>query len=307
MCAGRLVSKDVFQSIASWKGAALSGLLGAAAANDRLDGLEHDEEVEAHRLVLEVVEVVGELSAGFGGRGALAVTDLRPAGEAGADHVAQVVERNLLREPGGELGALGARADEAHLTAKNVPELRNLVDACLAQKAAEAGNARVVFGGPAGALGFGVDEHGAELVDLEVFILVSDARLREEDGTFRRELDREGDEGEERKKEQQADQRDDARGEALRELQRLLHVEAFAEEKIAGAQAFELKLSGEALKETADLFDLDAAHAHGEKVVDGKLAAALLHGDDDAMNGRLQQGDLFDDLVMRGRSIAQPE
>src|ERR1700760_1730898 len=170
MCAGRLVSKDVFQSIASWKCAALPGLLRTAAADDGLDGLEHDEEVEAHRLVLEVVEVVGlggGLLGGLGERGAVAVTDLRPAGEAGADHVAQVVERNLLREPGGELGALGARADEAHLTAKDVPELRDLVDACLAQEAAEAGNARVVFGGPAGALGFGVDEHGAELVDLE--------------------------------------------------------------------------------------------------------------------------------------------
>ena len=118
--------------------------------------------------MLEVVEIVGEFFAGFCQRGAVTVAHLCPAGESGADHVAQVVEGDFLCEPGGELGALGPRADEAHLTAQHVPELWDLIDACLAQEAAEPGDARVVLGGPFRALGFGVDEHGAELVNLEV-------------------------------------------------------------------------------------------------------------------------------------------
>ena len=96
-------------------------------------------------------------------------------------------------------------------------------------------------------------------------------------------------------------------GDALGDLQRLLHVEAFAEEKIAGAQALELQLAGEALEQAADLFDFDATHAHGEQVVDGELAATLFHGDDDAVHGRFQRRDFFNDLVMGGRSVAQLE
>src|ERR1700684_451897 len=90
-------------------------LLSAAAANDRLNGLEHDQKIQTHRLMLEVVEIVRKLLAGFCQRRAITVPHLCPSGQPGAHHVAEVVERNLLGKPGSELGPLRPGAHEAHL------------------------------------------------------------------------------------------------------------------------------------------------------------------------------------------------
>src|SRR5665213_3525091 len=108
--------------------------LRSPAVDDGLDGLKHDEEVEAERHVLEVVEIVLELFLGFGEGGAVAVPNLRPAGEARANEMAEIVEGQVLREHGDELGALRAGAYEVHVDAENVPELRDFVEARLAHE-----------------------------------------------------------------------------------------------------------------------------------------------------------------------------
>src|SRR5437764_12708075 len=98
--------------------------------------------------MLDVVEVVAQLFHGVLARGAVAVLHLRPPGEARLDGVALLVERNLLRQLLDEERAFRTRPDEAHVAADDVPQLRQLVEAGLADEAADAGDAVVAVAGP---------------------------------------------------------------------------------------------------------------------------------------------------------------
>ena len=102
----------------------------------------HDLEVERDRPVLDVVEVV--LDALLDRRVAAPAVDLRPAGQARAHLVAQHVLRDPLLELVDEERPLGPRADERHVAAQHVPELRQLVDVGAPQQAADRRAARVV-------------------------------------------------------------------------------------------------------------------------------------------------------------------
>src|SRR5688572_5856347 len=86
----------------------------------------HDLEVEADRPVLDVIQVVFDalLERGV----AAPAVDLRPAGDAGLDLVAQHVLRDAVLELLDEVGALRPRADDRHVAADDVPELRQLVE-----------------------------------------------------------------------------------------------------------------------------------------------------------------------------------
>src|ERR1043165_6921324 len=87
---------------------------------------EKDLQVEHQRPVFDVIQVV--LDAHADRRIAAPAVHLRPAGDAGADFVAEHVVRELGAELFAELRPLGARADHAHLAGDDVPELRQLVD-----------------------------------------------------------------------------------------------------------------------------------------------------------------------------------
>src|SRR4029450_695537 len=72
------------------------------------EGQPHDLQVECHRPVLDVVEVV--LNTLLQRRVPTPAIDLRPAGDPGLDLVPQHVLRNPVLELLGEEGALGTRA-----------------------------------------------------------------------------------------------------------------------------------------------------------------------------------------------------
>ena len=104
--------------------------------SDRVDRHHEDLQVERRRPVLDVVVV--PLDA-VGERGLAAqAADLRPAGDAGLDAMAVGVARQVAPEQRRELGALRARADQAHLAAEHVDELRQLVQRRAAQEAPDA-------------------------------------------------------------------------------------------------------------------------------------------------------------------------
>src|ERR1017187_2036102 len=87
------------------------------------------------------------------------------------------------------VGQQRARADNAHLTAKNVENLRQFVNAVLAQPSTGAGDARIrVKRCKPGALVDRVFHHCPELPDQEWFSVLTGAVLAEEDGTGRVEL-----------------------------------------------------------------------------------------------------------------------
>ncbi|MNG20269.1 hypothetical protein D3C84_1045090 [compost metagenome] len=83
-------------------------------------------------------------------------------------------------------------ADQAHLAFKDVDQLRQLINACLANKAANARNARVAFHFEHGSLNLVllqqffqsflcIRHHGTELVHSKGFLILTDSCLTEED------------------------------------------------------------------------------------------------------------------------------
>src|SRR5260370_403516 len=87
----------------------------------------HNLDVEAHRPVLDVVEVV--LDALLERCVAAPAVHLRPPCDACLDLVAEHVLRNAAVELLAEIRTLGPRTDDRHVAAQHVPELRQLVDA----------------------------------------------------------------------------------------------------------------------------------------------------------------------------------
>src|SRR5436305_11460658 len=93
----------------------------------------HDLEIERDRPVLDVIEVV--LDALLERRVAAPAVDLRPSSDAGLDLVAQHVLRDAVLELLDEERPLRTRADDRHVAAEDVPELRQLVEVESAQPA----------------------------------------------------------------------------------------------------------------------------------------------------------------------------
>ncbi len=106
-------------------------------AEQRDERQREDLQVQAERPVRDVV-VVPLDALGERGLAAQAV-HLRPARDAGLDAVAVAVADDVLAEQLDELGALGARADEAHVAAQHVEQLRQLVERGAAQEAPDGG------------------------------------------------------------------------------------------------------------------------------------------------------------------------
>ena len=134
--------------------------------------------------MLDVIEVVFQFFAGLGQGGAVAIPDLRPSGEAGADHVAQVVKGQVFRKIRYKLWPFRPGTYQAHVAPQHVPKLRNFVDAGFAHEHAEFGNARIVFDGPFCPGSLSIGAHGAEFINMERRPACTDARLPEEDWTF---------------------------------------------------------------------------------------------------------------------------
>ena len=96
------------------------------------------------------------------------ITDLRPTGDPGLDTVAYGVEGDIARQLIDEIRALGAWADQAHVAGQHTVQLRQLVNADLADQPADTGHAIIVGGRPAGlAIAFRVLAHTAKLDDIE--------------------------------------------------------------------------------------------------------------------------------------------
>src|SRR5688572_12556986 len=127
------------------------------------EGQPHDLDVERHRPVLDVVEVV--LDALLERGVAAPAVHLRPAGDAGLHLVAQHVLRDAVLELLDEERPLRAGTDDRHVALEDVPELRQLVQIEAAQPAPDRRRARVVVARPHRPRGvLGVLVHRADLV-----------------------------------------------------------------------------------------------------------------------------------------------
>src|SRR5919109_18622 len=156
----------------------------ALSAEDELDRVDQNLQIERQRQVLDVVEVVAELARDLFRRHRVPGAHLRPAGEAGSDLVAQVVEGNDRRERGDVDGHLGARAHQAHVAAQDVEALRQLVEAIAAEHGPQPRHAAGVVAAPprvGAARHVAQLPHRAELVEAELAAAQAHALLDEQD------------------------------------------------------------------------------------------------------------------------------
>jgi hypothetical protein len=151
-------------------------------------GTQQDPEVQPQTPVIDIPSIQFEPPAEGD---VLPAVDLRPARDAGLDVVSSGLLRRVMRQV---LGQERAGAHETHLSREDVPELRQLVDACPPQEATEASEALVVGKRPSVGCAL-FHPHGAELHQGERLAPMPGAHLAEEDGPARGQED--GDRGEE--------------------------------------------------------------------------------------------------------------
>src|SRR6185437_13917790 len=156
-------------------------LLGTFADQHDFGRLNNDGEVKEHRKMLDIEEVIFELGFGLLQAGAVNIANLRPAGEAGTNAVALIEEGNFAIEHLAEVRHFRPGTDQAHLTMKNIDELRQFVEPELADDGPNAGDAGITICGPGRLLIASAYAHGAELKDLKDVPAEPDAVLPEQD------------------------------------------------------------------------------------------------------------------------------
>nr|CAI0336050.1 hypothetical protein SHINE37_30209 [Rhizobiaceae bacterium] len=166
------------------------GSIAAARKADGRDGAGDDHEIAHQRPVADIMRVEGDARR-IGH--VVAPADLPETGEAGAG--LEIVDGGGLVELQLVLDHR-ARPDEAHLAAQDVEELRQLVEAELAQHGADEGHPRIVLQLAGGAPlliggrivlqillqdGIAVFRHGAEFQAAEGRAVIADAAMAVED------------------------------------------------------------------------------------------------------------------------------
>ena len=138
---------------------------------------------EAFALDILEVEIDARLHVAKPGRAAARAIDLRPAGDAGLDQMAQAI----IRDPRRIIFVMGdgvrARPHQRHVAGQDIQKLRQLIQAGDAQKFAHPGDARIALAGLHHLGAVLQHMHGAEFVDVEDFAVPADAPLAEEGRT----------------------------------------------------------------------------------------------------------------------------
>src|ERR1700735_3658086 len=117
--------------------------------------------------MLDIENIVFELGLGFFDGRTVLILHLRPSGDSRTHGVAQdIVGGGFLELPAKEW-AFGTRPDQAHLTAEDIENLRQFIQASLADEPSNFGDAVVIVRSPGGAVCLGILIHGSELEDLE--------------------------------------------------------------------------------------------------------------------------------------------
>src|SRR5579863_3156003 len=97
---------------------------------------------------------------------------------------------NLRLKPFHEFGTLRPWSHEIHVTLKDVPELRNLVQSGTPQKTSKRRNSRIILARPCGScFGFRSNSHGAEFTAVKNLASEADPLLPEKDGPWRTHAD----------------------------------------------------------------------------------------------------------------------
>src|SRR6185503_3628439 len=136
--------------------------------------------------------------------------NLAQAGDSGTGREAIGIVRHERLQQGNEVASLGARAHEAHLSAKDVPELRDLIEVSRAQDPPDRRRPRIAVGGPHGPRALlGIDRHGSKFIDLKWLPASAEPLLSIEDRAAPFQFDDQRDDGNDRKQQDHRERRRD--------------------------------------------------------------------------------------------------
>src|SRR5882672_9765408 len=289
------------------------GLARTLAKQDDLRGLEKDDEVQEQRVILDVVKIELELLHGVVDRRSVGVADLGPTRYARFHRVPARVEGDLPAELAHERGALGARADEAHIAAQYIDELGQLIDAGHSQKPSHPCHTVVVFLGPSRhTVLLSLNVHAAELQNLENPTRLSHPLLTIEDrpagfvpnGQHRKDHDRQGG--------KQHGHADEDIEYALENLLKARLGKPFGENHPARAQGIELHVTGFPFEERRQIHDADSFELALKKPGRREVSvASVSYSDDDLVNAVLldqgaQDGTVAEQLGLFQTGLSLP-
>src|SRR3954468_9112992 len=227
---------------------------------------EHDPHVLDQRLAAQVLQVVSHLYANVVHRRVVGVIDLCQACDPRLRPLPEGVLANVTSKTRENARPFRTRANDVHVIAEHIEQLRNLVKPCFSQQAAQCCHARVVLLSPYHATAaFGIYGHRPELQDAEwataevarssivhwsrvartwSSTIVADARLSIDHRAGRREAHRERNNYQERRQHEQRHAGDDDVEHAVQSFISLarqeVHVDGLAvwgrEHRRAGAQ-----------------------------------------------------------------------
>src|SRR5262245_37449703 len=164
-------------------------LLGPPPKQDYFDRLKDNDCVQNQTLVLDVEKIVLKFLTSIFDRRSIRILDLRPASQTRRDQMSLFVKRDLLGQLGHEVRAFRTWSNKAHLAFQDVPELRYLINANLANDAPHARRAGIAFTGPNRTILFGVNSHRSKLCQHKRAAVLADAFLLVEDGPARLQFD----------------------------------------------------------------------------------------------------------------------
>lgn len=161
------------------------------------DGQEDDLQIQPQRPVLQIFQIVLDAHFHLFQRFGLAppTADLRPAGNAGLDLVAQHVAADQLAVLLVVRHRMRPRPDHRHRALQHIEELRQLIERGLAQKGAERRDAGIVLLRLDDLVAVVADRHAAEFPDLHHRPVKAVTPLLEQCRPRRRELDPQRDDG----------------------------------------------------------------------------------------------------------------
>src|SRR2546423_5387862 len=170
---------------------ALASLTTTTEKND-LYRFKQNYRIEYQTLILDVVEIVLKLLPCILDRSSIRIFDLRPARQTRRDQMTLFVIRNFFRQLRNKMRPFRPRSHEVHLTAKNIPALRYLVDTKLTNNPAHSSGAIVVRAGPDRASLFSINAHRAKFHHHKAATVLSHSFLFVENRSTRIELDQNG-------------------------------------------------------------------------------------------------------------------
>ena len=153
---------------------------------------EKNDQVEPKREIFDVEKVVLQFFTGLILIRSVPLHCLCPTGDTRMDRVTKAVMRNDVGESNSKLKLLWPGPNDAHVTLKNIPELRDFIESGSAEEPSCPRNPGIIFLSKSRGLTTRQSIHAPKLIQNEVFVVISSSFLSKQNRTWAIELNQNG-------------------------------------------------------------------------------------------------------------------